>query len=265
MEDASLKGLLDGLLVSHRNDIHAFSGGHLNESNLKKPESSEHKPWRSSQKPRPILLSKSRLNQSSPVDERRQFESMTSTMAAFSIGHNTSYTDISQFPKMKNDEHSRVLIEEIHLPEVMLARTMYKKPKAWVEHDLEAPISGERKPQSQGHIKDSNLAKHYSQPQSPSGLSPRPPPYSPRHKFLTGPQEAVTRRDQYAKMKEFETDVLRKQDTTETHIMSGQKAVEHHEKKLKRVSRISSCQQIVYQSYLLRLLTFMLQFNLLNI
>ncbi len=49
--DRSLKELLDGLLLSQRQDIHAYSGGHLNESNLwKPPERATYSSWKSAKK-----------------------------------------------------------------------------------------------------------------------------------------------------------------------------------------------------------------------
>ena len=161
----SLSGLLDGLLVAHRNDIHAFSAGHLNESNLRKSEAEIHKPWASSQKPRPVVVPASHLQKhDDSMEHRQQYESMKSTMAAFSFGADAipdMTTPRAQRRETKKPSRprsrasgsrtsddsrksDRVLVEEIHLPEVMLARTMYNRPKGWVEHDMEAPISGER-------------------------------------------------------------------------------------------------------------------------
>ncbi len=49
--DRSLKELLDGLLLSQRQDIYAYSGGHLNESNLwKPPERANYSSWKSAKK-----------------------------------------------------------------------------------------------------------------------------------------------------------------------------------------------------------------------
>ena len=50
----SLREVLDGLLVAHRQDIHAYGAGHLNESNLVKPsESADRRSWPSAKKPSP--------------------------------------------------------------------------------------------------------------------------------------------------------------------------------------------------------------------
>ena len=61
-EGRSLKELLDGLLLSQRRDIKAYSGGHLNEANLWKPsEKASHKSWRSAKKEHVTLVPRNRL------------------------------------------------------------------------------------------------------------------------------------------------------------------------------------------------------------
>ena len=155
-QTSSLRGLLDGLLIAHRHDIHAFSAGHLNESNLRKSEAEIHKPWKSSQKPKPVVVPASHMqHHKSSSHTPEYYESMKSTIAAFSMG--ADVTPRGQ-PQRKDKKQKRsdsetltgsrkydcVLVEEIHLPDVMLARTLYNRPNTWVEHDTETPIRGDQ-------------------------------------------------------------------------------------------------------------------------
>ena len=63
-EERSLKELLEGLQLSQRRDIKAFSGGHLNEANLwKPPEKATHKSWKSAKKGNITLVPRNRFLQ----------------------------------------------------------------------------------------------------------------------------------------------------------------------------------------------------------
>ena len=55
------------------------------------------------------------------------------------------------------------------------------------------------------------------------------------HEFLAGHLNAVTKKDQFDKLKKFETEILCKQDAFERNVMQGTKAIEHLESKLKMV------------------------------
>ena len=59
--------------------------------------------------------------------------------------------------------------------------------------------------------------------------------FEPKRQFIQGFQEAVTKKDQFAKMKSFETEILRVQDANEKYVLTGIKAVEKLENKLKEV------------------------------
>ncbi len=57
----SLKGLLDGMLISQKKDIYAFSGGHLNERNLRKqPHKATRGSWESARTGRNLACSEDR-------------------------------------------------------------------------------------------------------------------------------------------------------------------------------------------------------------
>lgn len=55
------------------------------------------------------------------------------------------------------------------------------------------------------------------------------------HEFLAGHLEAITKKDQFIRLKEFENEVIGKQDAAERNVMAGMKAVDHLERKLVEV------------------------------
>ncbi len=95
-----------------------------------------------------------------------------------------------------------VLIEELKLPDVMIRNISHETP-TYTEDTSPRVVDGSK--------------------------------FQPRKLFLSGFQEAITKKDQFAKLKAFENDIIRKQDTKEKYVLTGIKAVEHLERKLKEV------------------------------
>ena len=239
LKERPLHALLDGILKSQRQDIHAFSGGHLNESNLYKPLSeSSKKTWSSSKKPIPLMLKKSEMpprKRYSEEEERMKNTILNFSMGTTGVAGGSDRRSKKKSPKgtMKgpvkfdrsesvesegsyNKADDGVLVEEIRPPEALLPRSRFLKSQSWAEEDLKHDKTFTDREDSFGALKDRNLARL-------------------KHQFLPGHLEAVTRRDQFKKLKEFESTVLRKQDALETNVLSGVKAVEHLEDKLRQV------------------------------
>lgn len=248
VKEKPLHDLLEGFLKSQRRDIQAYSGGHLNEANLyKHPDANSRKSWASSKKPVEVLLKKSE------IPARKMYtaeeETMKNTILNFSMGttggvHKGETRVKKKSPKgamrgpVKFDRRESVesagsyhkaddgvLVEEIRPPEALLARSKYLKSQGWAEEDLKYDKTFTERENSFGAEKDRNLARL-------------------KHQFLPGHMEAVTRRDQFVKLKEFESNVLRKQDALETNVLSGVKAVEHLEDKLRQ-----NLDQLQYHGY----------------
>ncbi len=235
-KEMSLKQMLDGLTLAHRQDIHAFGGGHLNEANLAKPpEKATHKSWGSALKETPTLVPRGRLPPKKPLDTTN-LNKMTKTMANFSLGtlgtipvpplRKSEHTRISTKPHSSSTRSSKIAsaqqasldkvnghvhIEELKLPEVMLAKTEYPISRAETQIRESSPTGP-----SVGWTRDISLLQM-------------------RHDFLPGRQEAVTKKDQYNHFRDFETGVIRKHDTLEREVLSGIKAVDHLERKLQEV------------------------------
>lgn len=241
LEQRPLHDLLEGLVISQRQDIHAYSGGHLNEANLYKPPAKRatQKTWKSADKPVPVLLKKSEI----PTPAKKKYtvggEKMKNAMLGFSMGTTGSLPPVKEHRRSakgakkgpvrtiskesigSEGSYSRaddgVLVEEIRAPDTLLNRSKFLKPQGWAEEDFKHDQSFHNKEESFGNVKDRNLARL-------------------KHQFIPGYMEAVTRKDQFVKMKEFEAEVLRKQDALETNVLSGVKAVEHLEAKLRQVT-----------------------------
>ena len=65
--------------------------------------------------------------------------------------------------------------------------------------------------------------------------APLGPGVSLQHDFLSGHLGAVTKKDQFERLKKFESTVIGKQDASERNVMQGEGAVGNLELKLKQV------------------------------
>ena len=104
-----------------------------------------------------------------------------------------------------------ILVEELKLPEIMLPN---QSPTNRTEsaRDKEGNLTHKLT----GNVVDTSR-------------------FEPKRQFLQGFQEAVTKKDQFTKMKAFESEILRVQDANEKYVLTGIKAVENLENKLKEV------------------------------
>ena len=234
--DRSLKDLLNGLQKSQKTDIKAYAGGYLNEAKLyKPPRPVEYKQWDSSKKGIPVLLKKSVI----PTKEssKKKESTMKETLKHFTFGANSSPTKersprkgtkgpvaldsdrlesnvSSQGSYSKLDDG--VLVESMGAGETMIVNTHYPRPKSWMEEGPRPDSSKEFYAQG-GPLRDMPVTRLH-------------------HKFVPNHLQAITKRDQYKKMVNFESAILRKQDTLEQNIMSGVKAAEHLEDRLQKVN-----------------------------
>ena len=136
---------------------------------------------------------------------------MKETLATFSLGTagglgppQKSRPRVS--PATTMDRTENVLIQELELPNVMLENVNYP--------------SEDPPPSMFGWSKDEAL-------------------FPSKHRFVPGHQGAVTKKDAYESMMGFQRDVLRKQDTTERKVLSGEKAVKELEERLTEVRQLS--------------------------
>ena len=136
-----------------------------------------------------------------PPVHKKQFKGTRGPVKIRSVSRSESASS-----RQSSDSYTKrddgVLIEELKLPDVMIRNINHETP-------------------------------NYTDETSPRVIDNSK--FQPRKLFLSGFQEAITKKDQFAKMKAFENDIIRKQDTKERYVLTGIKAVEHLERKLKEV------------------------------
>ena len=263
IKDRELGRLLNGLVVAQRQDIDAYSRGHLNENKLyRAPEMSGHQPWNSSQKKQIRMRQKSQIPPPAAAKGRSptsRAEGMKHVMTNFSMGtsahvpplppvskHKTSkdmYNQRSQVWTSVEDERLSTMQSTNSLDRFMRgSRPVDRRDNVLVEElsipemMLKTPISPSRVSRSKAWAEeepnddDELPEKPVSQGQIKSRNLARF-----QHKFIPSHLEAVTKKDQFKSFQNFENSVLRKQDAMETNVLAGLKSVEHLERKLQKV------------------------------
>lgn len=255
-----LRNLLNDAEVKQKNDIKDFAGGHLNESLLHKPRSE----WGSAKwtagkdsKSRPSTRTThtthktqtTHTSDSSGDDaERKKLKNVLNVLYDFSVGtsgsvplpekkrsdellskkklqHQQSEQDSRPVSTRKDispvsrksiysELNDGVLVEELKAEEMMIPREVF------AHLAKKQPLS-----------EDYNVMEELSERLDRDGLM------TFRHSFLPTYHTGVTKKDQFCKMKQFESGILRKQDSEEQNVLTGIKAVAHLEKRLEEVSR----------------------------
>lgn len=238
----TLQSLLDNVENVHKKDIFTFSGGYLNESKLYKlPREMTSAAWPSAKKSAiPVATSKLPIPS---VGRNAKDHKMTETLKMFSLGSSGAVAPVSEKPNRagtKGPLHvlrkpsavssqgsysardDGILVENMGNAETMVNAGKASKCVTWDQYDLRGSSQDSSNKGaaafSQAVLKDKNLGNI-------------------KHKFLPSHLNAVTKKDQYRKLMSFEHTVLQKYDTMEQNVMSGAKAVDHLETKLRDVSK----------------------------
>lgn len=243
-----LKNLLNDAEVKQKKDIKDFAGGHLNESRLFRPPSD----WASvkwtagKDTARPLSLPKSGLIEvrKQNGEQSNKINNVLNVLYDFSVGTSGSVpvpkkNQSNALPnkksyKKQDDHDSRpvstrknispvsrksiyteledgILVEELKAEEMML------------RHPVIEPVMIKRT-----SAEDQDIMEELTERLDKDGL------LTFRHSFLPTYHTGVTKKDQFTKMKQFESGVLRKQDSEEKKVLTGVKAVQHLEKKLQQ-------------------------------
>lgn len=254
LKSRQLKQLLNGAEDKQKKDISEYSGGHLNESVLLQHyAASTRKPWETARLPESMV-------QRSAVTERQapdQRPSMEQALFEFSMGttgvvppkkdakRRPSPLKKYKFLKEQKEKRSSVevdspsahslyselqdgiLIEELPVQELMLKTP---RQKTQTESAAKPEVSGTN------FVSEDTMFSTQTSflTQQPRHLHHDLPFH---YNILPMHSVGVTRADQYRKMKSFETNMLRKKDASEQKVLSGVKAVEHHERKLQQELR----------------------------
>ena len=252
-----LRSVLDNVESVQKQDINDFSWGHLNERNLYSTPSQigQGRIWKSSKHIKPIDIKKEReaVKPVSPKSKPtgNKDKKMKDVLYDFSVG-TTGSVAVPSPRKSRATPPRREKIEEFKRETSEAKRSSPRSVSAGSQKSLYTQLDDgvlieELKPQEMMVTTPRVPVTQFL----PKKLLPEDENYdimddltqtldrdgllTYRHTFLPSYTTGVTKSDQYYKMKQFESSVLRKQDSEEQNVLSGIKAVEHLEKRLKEV------------------------------
>ena len=253
LKSRQLKELLNGAEVKQKKDIHDYSGGHLNESILLQHYSAAtRQSWETARLPE-SMLQRSQLIQAPPMDSKPHMEQ---ALFDFSMGTAGVVPPRATGKKRQRSGTKKYkFLKEQKEKETTAEPSMESTSTQSLYSELEDGILVEELPASELMMKKTKepppaLPKIKTEP---SLLAAEDTMYTtqtsflshqPRHllhdlpfnyNFMSMHSMGVTKQDQYRKMKSLENNMLKKKDASEQNVLSGVKAVEHHEKKLQKV------------------------------
>lgn len=239
---SEIRNLVEGIQKSNRADVMAFSSGHLNENNLHKIpiEKPGGFTWASAENTKEnskIAIPPLQDSFSSPRSKKAA--QMTDTLQYFSLGTSGTVLPYTSLPGTKGSKgpvhvdrcvsvssqgsygemDDGVLIEELGNAETMISNTRYKT-KPWAYEDLAGLRDSTPSRLSQAAIRDANLQNL-------------------RQSFVPSHMMGVTKKDQFMRMKKFESEVVQKEDLFEQNSLTAARAVEHLEDKLQKVVQLT--------------------------
>ncbi|XP_033119632.1 uncharacterized protein C6orf118-like [Anneissia japonica] len=234
-DQRGLHDVLEGLYVAHKCDIDLYCSGHLNHNRLRKPkEVATHKPWQSYSEDVTLLRQPSKLPSPRRSAEKEKY--MTQALYDFSIGTSGSLPlpgiigsqkEGLQTASCDSDNKGHTTNREKNTGSRLRPNSVasYISDGAYIEEldvpDLMLPVSG-IKTHRKSQLTDLSLVQNE-----------RREKYEKRQ-FLSTHLSAITKKDQFAKMREFDNTVLRKAETREQSVLSGKQAVQHLERKLQQ-------------------------------
>ena len=216
----SLHQILDSVLALQRQDIHAYSSGHLNESNLYNPEAQKAirtGRWKSSQARKLAPVSHPAENDNRRRD-RLMLTQMKDILKEFSVD---TPLRVPLPPPVKRGAMSETPVSADH-PSGQPDGDA--QPYPWIDDGIlveEVGVSDLGVPALTPRTRRTllRLQEHTYQQQQ----------------FMPSFLEGVTKRDQFNLMKRFERDVLGLEETKLQNLFAGHAAVEHAESHLEEV------------------------------
>ena len=224
----SLHQLLDSVLTLHRQDIHAYSGGHLNESNLYNPEAQkaiQTGRWKKSSQARKLPPVSHPAENYNRRQDLLMLTHMKEILKEFSVD---TPLRVSRPPPVKRHAMSETPVSADHPAQQQPEGVT--EPYPWIDDGVlveEVGVSDLGVPALTPRTRRTmmRLQEHTYQQQQ----------------FMPSFLEGVTKRDQFNLMKRFERDVLGLEDTKLQNLFAGHAAVEHAESHLEEV-----CVSMVY-------------------
>ncbi|XP_072036286.1 uncharacterized protein C6orf118-like [Amphiura filiformis] len=258
LKSRPLHDLVEGLFQEHKHDIHLHCHGHLNYKNLyTPPERVSHKPWTSSSTDAPIPVMRKPSKLPSPRRTKEKDTSMKEAMYDFSMGTAGSLPLQGGkglgTPYHKKDGANRDLESRTTFS---TARTHSRNQDSRLSTGtpFEAPGYGEQRQNSvASYIADNVYIEELRLPELmlPASIDHRTknlgrsmsPVLAPiggadkdsrtRHQFVETHLGGITKKDQFNRFKNFQDGVLKTSEMFEKGVLSGRKAVEHLEMRLR--------------------------------
>ncbi|KAI8508363.1 PREDICTED: uncharacterized protein C6orf118-like [Branchiostoma belcheri] len=240
VREQELRRLMDTVLDKHRDDILTIASGHLNHDKLyKPPERATHQPWVSSGKASISLREPSVIpkGQKSVRLQREKLRQMSETARQFSMGTAGSLPATSLFPSPTGAQVSRSGGER--------SRTVLPSIGEKDRKDRERLTQSYPTQSRETYIDDNVRVEELNMPELLLHSPRRPAEPKTKsvdfahklrtmkdHTFMQSYLAGITKKEQFSRLKEFESDVMRMGDANERKVLTGQKAVDHHEAKL---------------------------------
>ncbi|XP_067844464.1 uncharacterized protein C6orf118-like [Heptranchias perlo] len=212
----TLQQLLHGLEKAQKDDILAYSFGHLNHKNLCKISGQQEGSvsWQSAKKPTPI--EKEKIDASIQKSRDIKVKKMTDALVDFSLM-------TSMVPVIRTT--NSLVLDDLDCTN---ATTSQDTPCNPVTPHTEAQMLQDHFIKEELELSTLMLIKPQLQKCEKSHTRPD------QSQFVESYLAGLTRKDQFSKLLEFEKKILMKQDLLEREAMSGYKAVAKHERKLTR-------------------------------
>ncbi|XP_052808013.1 uncharacterized protein LOC128236918 [Mya arenaria] len=254
-----LRDVLNNVERVQKANIDEYSWGHLNEKKLyKAPYNDTHgRFWKSSKKKKSSVKDKDLIPGLKTISSKHKSDNgskMKEVLYDFSIGTMggvpfPSPVKSTTLPKKeKVEEFRKETTDMSRVTEESRVSRSFRKDTASAKSlysELDDGILVEQMPNQEMMVTPPRQIQNQYLPRK---MNPSDPNYdvmqdltqtldidgylTAKHTFLPSFTTGITKTDQFNKLKEFETVVLRKQDTREQKVLSGMKAVQHLEKRL---------------------------------
>lgn len=204
-----LESLLDAVERGNKRDAIDYTGGHLNESNLRKPaEFSAHKGWEGANKGKVSFQQPSKLPKANQGQKSKRRD-MSDILTDFTMGNDGFLPNVKP-SKIKHRDPSDSIDDRAWIEEIDSRRFMLNKSQPPRMHKSWA-------------IEDEN-----STPRSKARSVP------PKHEFYSL-KTGATKQDQFRDFASFENRTIRKKETMIHNVLSAEQAVFPLEQRLNRV------------------------------
>ncbi|KAL5010730.1 hypothetical protein ScPMuIL_013035 [Solemya velum] len=234
-----LHQLLDNVENVQKDDITSYTRGHLNPSNLTNSSAlQKSKYWKSAHEKSPSMLQSCSVLKELELSMGEMEETMKDVLFDFSVGtsgsipnatsnkkspqkYSEQFHEQSTYSRGQSDMSDKSLYTQIEdgilIEELKPQTIMLPSPRSPLLHRHRLLHSVE---EDYDIMNDLSLGR--------DGM------VTFRHSFVPTYVTGITKKDQYVKMKGFESQILRKQDTSEQRVFSGRRNIAQLEQKVQQ-------------------------------